>query len=125
MKHSFNLSNRETNENLECFESDSGTSSGLASSINNRADNFIGQAYYQNFEDAVREVQRMANTNSKDIAPMGPKPPQTHLEPDILQSTSNRVEQSNFNNDKNSNTQQRQNIYANDGLEPQETTRNR
>ena len=125
MKHSFNLSNRETNENLECFESDSGTSSGLASSLNNRADNFIGQAYYQNFEDAVREVQRMANTPPKDKVPIGPKPPQTHLEPDILKSTSNRVEQSNFNNDNNLNTQQRQNIYANDGLEPQETKCNR
>ena len=117
--------NRETNENLECFESDSGTSSGLASSLNNRADNFIGQAYYQNFEDAIREVQKMANTTSKDKVPIGPKPPQTHLEPDILQSTSNRVEQSNFNNDKNLNTKQQQNIYANDGLEPQETKSNR
>ena len=110
---------------MECFESDSGTSSGLASSLNNKADNFIGQAYYQNFEDAVREVQRMANTSSKDKVLIGPKPPQTHLKPDILQSTSNRAEQSNINNDKNLNTQQRQNIYANDGLELQETKANR
>ena len=85
--------------------------------MNNRPDNFLGEAYYQNFEDAVRDVQMMGNNlPSKNKVPIGPKPHKNRTEPDILKNTLKGKDKLNVNDNLISNSEQRQNIYANDGL---------
>ena len=85
--------------------------------MNNRPDNFLGEAYYQNFEDAVRDVQLVGNNlPSKNKVPIGPKPHKNRTEPDIIKNTLKGKEKSVVNDNLISNSEQRQNIYANDGL---------
>ena len=100
-------SNGDLNANLNSFGSDSGTSSGVVSSLTNRPDNTT-QMYYQNYEDAVREIQNLDNTKHD-----GGKP----LKPDLLQNTFNRNE--GFIHYQPSSNEQ-QNIYANDDFMPSE-----
>ena len=59
----------------------------------------------------------MGNTlPSKNKVPIGPKPHKNRTEPDIIQNTLKGKEKSNVNDNLISNSEQRQNIYANDGL---------
>ena len=106
------------NEGLDYFGSDSGTSSGIASSLNNRPDNST-QTYYQNFEDAVRDIQKLDNIQSTPYQRGRSQPHNNRkrLKPDLLQNTFNGKEAL-CNNQASNN--QRQNIYANDNFLPNE-----
>ena len=105
-------------DGLDYFGSDSGTSSGMASSLNNRPDNST-QTYYQNFEEAVRDIQQLDNMQSTPYQRGREEPPNDikRLRPDLLQNTFNGKEA--ICNDQASNNQ-RQNIYANDNFLPNE-----
>ena len=93
--------------------------------MNNRPENFIGQAYYQNFEEAVRDVQRMGNgLTSKNKDTVARKFHEKRPEPDILKNTLNEMGQSNQSIEK-PNSNERQNIYANDELVKSETNEER
>ena len=80
-------------DGLEYFGSDSGTSSGIASSLTNRPDNST-QTYYQNFEEAVRDIQKLDNMQSTPYQ-RGREEPQNDIKrirPDLLQNTFNGKE---------------------------------
>ena len=65
----------------------------------------------------MRDVQMMGNNStSKNKAPIGPKPRKNRTEPDILKNTLKGKDKSTVNDNLISNSEQRQNIYANDGL---------
>ena len=106
------------NEGLDFLGSDSGTSSGITTSLNNRPD-YSTQTYYQNFEDAVRDMQKLDDMQSTPYL-RGREEPYNNrkrLKPDLLQNTLNGKEV--FCNNQVSNSQ-RQNIYANDNFLPNE-----
>ena len=96
---------------MDYFESDSGTSSGVASTINNRPDNNT-QTYYQNFEEAVRDIQKLdMQFVHAQIDTVTDRRMEKTLRPDLLESTMNVTD--GLVNDQVSNDP-RQNIYAND-----------
>ena len=117
-----NTSHLSTSNGVPNYGSDSGTSSGLASLANNNPE-IMAQMYYQNFEDAARDIQKLNlqfalsnETTPKDK----PAKARRQLKPDLLQNTfSNRTEHLLFH-PKSPSDQPSQNIYANDDFIPSE-----
>ena len=117
-----NTSHPSTSNGVPNYGSDSGTSSGLASLANNNPE-IMAQMYYQNFEDAARDIQKLnlqfALSNEK-IPKDKPEKARKQLKPDLLQNTfSNRTEHLLFPPNSPSDNPS-QNIYANDDFIPSE-----
>ena len=117
-----NTSHLSASNGVPNYGSDSGTSSGLASLANNNPE-IMAQMYYQNFEDAARDIQKL-NVQfalSNKITPEDkPEKARKQLKPDLLQNTfSNRTERLLFPQ-KSSSDGLSQNIYANDDFIPSE-----
>ena len=117
-----NTSHLSASNGVPNYGSDSGTSSGLASLANNNPE-LMAQVYYQNFEDAARDIQKLNlqfvlsnETTPKDR----PQKARKQLKPDLLQNTfSNRTERPLFPL-KSPSDGLSQNIYANDDFIPSE-----
>ena len=117
-----NTSHLSTSTGVPNYGSDSGTSSGLASLANNNPE-LMAQVYYQNFEDAARDIQKLNlqfafsnETTPKNKAEKARK----QLKPDLLQNTfSNRTEHLLLPQNSPSDGLS-QNIYANDDFIPSE-----
>ena len=117
-----NTSHLSTSNGVPNYGSDSGTSSGLTSLANNNPE-IMAQMYYQNFEDAARDIQKLnlqfALSNEK-IPKDKPEKARKQLKPDLLQNTfSNRTEHLLFPQ-KSPSDGLSQNIYANDDFIPSE-----
>ena len=117
-----NTSHLSTSNGVTNYGSDSGTSSGLASLANNNPE-IMAQMYYQNFEDAARDIQKLnlQFAPSNETTPKDkPQKARKQLKPDLLQNTfSNRSERLLFH-PKSPSEGLSQNIYANDDFIPSE-----
>ena len=117
-----NTSHLSTSNGLPNYGSDSGTSSGLASLANNNPE-IMAQVYYQNFEDAARDIQKLNlqfALSNKTTPKDKPHKARKQLKPDLLQNTfSNRTEHLLFPPNGLSDNPS-QNIYANDDFIPSE-----
>ena len=114
-----NASHLITSNGVPNYGSDSGTSSGLASLANNNPE-IMAQVYYQNFEDAARDIQKLNLQFALSNVTTTKEKARKQLKPDLLQNTfSNRTENILFPQ-KSPSDGLSQNIYANDDFIPSE-----